>query len=69
MSILDARPAGRGTATGSRLPSLQAEALQPELDALAAEIPAARAARPEQFVDSRFLDELGRAGPARQPNR
>jgi NitT/TauT family transport system substrate-binding protein len=49
--------------------SLPAEALQPELDALAAEIPAARTARPEQFVENRFLDELGRPAPARQPNR
>jgi len=49
--------------------SLPAEALQPELDALAAELPAARTARPEQFVDSRFVNELGRARPARQPSR
>jgi NitT/TauT family transport system substrate-binding protein len=39
-----------------------ADALQPELDALATEIPAARTARPEQFVDNRFVDALERAG-------
>lgn len=46
-----------------------AEALQPELDALADEIPAARTARPEQFVDNRFVDALERAGPAQPPTR
>jgi NitT/TauT family transport system substrate-binding protein len=46
-----------------------AEALQPELDALADEIPAARTARPDQFVDNRFVEALERATPAQQPDR
>ena len=38
------------------------EALRAELEALAAEQPAARTARPEQFVDNRLVEELDRAG-------
>jgi hypothetical protein len=42
------------------------EALRAELEALGAELPAARTARPEQFVDNRFVEELDRAGFFRQ---
>ncbi len=38
------------------------EALRPDLEALAEEIPAARDARPEQFLDTRLVDELDRSG-------
>jgi hypothetical protein len=38
------------------------EALRNELDALVAELPAARDARPEQFYDNRLVDELERSG-------
>jgi ABC-type nitrate/sulfonate/bicarbonate transport system substrate-binding protein len=39
-----------------------AEALRTELDALAVDLPVARDARPEQFYDNRFVDELERGG-------
>jgi len=38
------------------------EALLPDLQSLAEEVPAAREARPEQFLDSRLVDELDRGG-------
>jgi NitT/TauT family transport system substrate-binding protein len=38
------------------------EALRPDLEALADELPAARDAQPEQFVDNRFVLELERSG-------
>jgi ABC-type nitrate/sulfonate/bicarbonate transport system substrate-binding protein len=38
------------------------DALRSDLEALAQENPAARNARPEQFFDNRFVDELERAG-------
>ena len=38
------------------------DALRNELAALADDVPAARDARPEQFLDTRFVDELDRAG-------
>jgi ABC-type nitrate/sulfonate/bicarbonate transport system substrate-binding protein len=38
------------------------EVLRSDLDAVAEDQPAARDARPEQFLDSRFVDELDRAG-------
>ena len=41
---------------------LPLEALRVELEALAPEVPAAREARPEQFVDQRFVEELDRGG-------
>jgi sulfonate transport system substrate-binding protein len=38
------------------------EALLPDLESLAQELPAARDARPEQFLDTRLVDELERGG-------
>jgi len=38
------------------------EALRPDLEALADEVPAARDAQPEQFVDNRFVLELAQSG-------
>jgi ABC-type nitrate/sulfonate/bicarbonate transport system substrate-binding protein len=38
------------------------EVLRADLDAVAEDQPAARDARPEQFLDSRFVDELERSG-------
>jgi NitT/TauT family transport system substrate-binding protein len=38
------------------------EAIRRELASLADEIPAARDARPDQFLDSRFVEELDRSG-------
>ena len=38
------------------------EALRADLEALAEEIPAARDARPEQFLDTRLVEELDRGG-------
>lgn len=45
-----------------RIPYARPELLRPELDDLAAEFPAARDARPEQFVDNRFVEALEREG-------
>jgi len=39
-----------------------AEALRTELDALAVDLPVARDARPEEFYDNRFVEELERGG-------
>ena len=41
---------------------LTLEALQGQLDALALQVPEARDARPEQFLDMTLLDELERSG-------
>jgi NitT/TauT family transport system substrate-binding protein len=38
------------------------EALRGDLDALAVDLPAARDARPEQFIDNRFVAELEQSG-------
>jgi hypothetical protein len=38
------------------------EALRTDLAAVSEDLPAARAARPEQFLDTRILDELDRSG-------
>jgi ABC-type nitrate/sulfonate/bicarbonate transport system substrate-binding protein len=38
------------------------EALRTDLDAVAEDQPSARDARPEQFLDTRLLDDLGRSG-------
>ena len=38
------------------------EAVRADLDFLASEVPAARTAQPEQFVDNRLVDELERSG-------
>jgi hypothetical protein len=38
------------------------EALRADLESLAEEVPAARGARPDQFVDNRFVEELERSG-------
>jgi NitT/TauT family transport system substrate-binding protein len=38
------------------------EALVPDLESLALELPAARDARPEQFLDTRLVEELERSG-------
>jgi NitT/TauT family transport system substrate-binding protein len=45
-----------------RVPRLTLEALQGQLDALALQVPEARDARPEQFLDMTLLDELERSG-------
>jgi NitT/TauT family transport system substrate-binding protein len=45
-----------------RVPRLTIEALQGQLDALALQVPEARDARPEQFLDMSLLDELERSG-------
>ena len=45
-----------------RVPRLTLEALQGQLDALALQVPEARDARPEQFLDMSLLDELERSG-------
>jgi NitT/TauT family transport system substrate-binding protein len=45
-----------------RVPYAPADAIRSDLDMLAEENPAARDARPEQFVDNRFVEELDRAG-------
>jgi NitT/TauT family transport system substrate-binding protein len=42
------------------------EAVRADLEAAAQDYPAARDARPEQFVDNRFVEELDRAGLFRQ---
>jgi NitT/TauT family transport system substrate-binding protein len=42
------------------------EALRGDLEALVEEVPTARGARPEQFVDHRFVEELERRGFFRQ---
>jgi ABC-type nitrate/sulfonate/bicarbonate transport system substrate-binding protein len=45
-----------------RLPYAPLDAIRVELDSLAEEIPAARDARPEQFLDNRIVEDLDRAG-------
>jgi len=45
-----------------RVPRLTVEALQAQLDALALQVPEARDARPEAFIDMSLLDELERSG-------
>jgi NitT/TauT family transport system substrate-binding protein len=44
------------------IPYVPAEALREELDALAPDIPAARDARAEQFIDNRLIETLDRSG-------
>lgn len=52
-----------GVAPGwERVPYAPPEAIRAELEGLAAENPAARDLRPEQFVDNRFVDELVASG-------
>ena len=41
---------------------LPPEALQADIAALAEEVPAARDARPEELIDTRYVDELERDG-------
>jgi ABC-type nitrate/sulfonate/bicarbonate transport system substrate-binding protein len=45
-----------------RTPSINMTGLQNALEDLAKTVPAARTAKPEQFVDSRFLDNLEKSG-------
>jgi NitT/TauT family transport system substrate-binding protein len=45
-----------------RYPAVSLDALRMEIDWLAEENPAAAELRPEQFVDSRFVEELDRSG-------
>ena len=45
-----------------RTPSINLTGLQNALEDLAKTVPAAKNAKPEQFVDSRFLDNLEKSG-------
>jgi ABC-type nitrate/sulfonate/bicarbonate transport system substrate-binding protein len=49
-----------------RYPRVPLDAVRAEIEVLVPDLPAARDARPEQFVDSRFVDELDRTGFLRQ---
>jgi NitT/TauT family transport system substrate-binding protein len=51
-----------GVARWERVPYAPPDALRSDLEMLAEEVPAARDARPEQFVDNRFIEELDRGG-------
>ena len=45
-----------------RSPHAPPDVLRADLEAVALDVPAARSARPEDFVDNRLVDELERSG-------
>lgn len=45
-----------------RVPSINMQGMQNALDDVARTVPAAKNAKPEQFVDLRFLDRLEKSG-------
>ncbi|HEX9144642.1 MAG TPA: hypothetical protein VGA09_10250, partial [Candidatus Binatia bacterium] len=49
-----------------RAPYINMAGMQNALDDLARTVPAARNARPDQFVDTRFLDKLENSGLLRE---
>jgi NitT/TauT family transport system substrate-binding protein len=65
-AVLLERSYGASSAGWERNLRVPPEAIQSELETLVAELPAARAARPEQFLDNRLVDPLEQGGFFRQ---
>jgi hypothetical protein len=49
-----------------RAPNINMKGMQNALDDVARTVPAAKTAKPEQFVDLRFLDRLEKSGLLRE---